>query len=75
MDKISYAVKLGPSLVTMVREFCEEHGLKQGYFVEKALKEQLAREEHLEDLKDLKALKSQEIDAIDFKEYLQKRKR
>jgi len=73
MDKISYAVKIDPGLVNRVKKFCLEHGIKYGFFVEKALREQLAREELNEDLIDFKSLRSQEDNAIDFSEYLKKR--
>jgi len=71
--KMSYAVKIDPNLASRIKAFCVVHGLKQGFFVEKALREQLAREELAEDLLDLKSLRSQEDSAIDFKEYLKKR--
>lgn len=74
MNKISYAVKIQSGLAEKIRAFCLEHGIKQSFFVEKALREQLDREELLEDLLDLKTLKSQEKDAISFEEYLQKAK-
>ncbi len=73
MNRISYAVKVDPSLVKKIKEFCIEHGIKQGFFVEKALREQLAREELTEDLLDFKNLRSQEVSAISFEEYLKKR--
>lgn len=73
MNKISYAVKIDSSLVEKIKRFCILHGIKQGYFVEKALREQLAKEEYLEDLLDFRALKSQEKDAVSFEEYLAKR--
>ncbi len=73
MSKISYAVKIEPNLAEKVRQFCIEHGLKQGFFVEKALREQLAREELNEDILDLKNLRSQEAQAVNFDEYLKKR--
>ncbi len=41
--------------------------------MEKALREQLAREELTEDLLDFKTLRSQEGTAISFEEYLKKR--
>lgn len=72
MDKISYAVKIEPRLVERVKAFCLKHGMKQGFFVERALKEQLEKEELLEDLLDFKTLKSQEKDAVSFEEYLRK---
>ena len=71
--KISYAVKIEQDLAEKVRTFCLEHGLKQGFFVEKALKEQLTREEISEDLLDLKNLHAQEAQAISFEDYLKKR--
>ncbi|PIP21217.1 MAG: hypothetical protein COX40_00570 [Candidatus Omnitrophica bacterium CG23_combo_of_CG06-09_8_20_14_all_40_11] len=73
MDKMSYAVKIDPSLVKKIKEFCLRHGIKQGFFVEKALKEQLAREELTEDILDFKNLRSQEESAISFEDYLKKR--
>ena len=38
MNKISYAVKVDPRLINKVKEYCIGHGLKQGFFVEKALR-------------------------------------
>lgn len=73
MDKISYAVKVDPGLIKKIKEFCAQHGIKQGFFVEKALKEQLAREELTEDLLDFKSLRVQEESAISFEDYLKKR--
>ncbi len=73
MPKISYAIKIESNIVKMIKAFCLSHGIKQGFFVEKALREQLAREELTEDLLDLKNLRSQEALAIDLREYLKKR--
>lgn len=73
MNKISYAVKIDPSLIKKIKEFCARHGIKQGFFVEKALREQLAREELTEDLLDFKNLRIQEESAISFGDYLKKR--
>lgn len=73
MNKISYAIKIDPHIVNRVKKFCLEHGMKLGFFVEKALREQLEREELTEDLLDLKSLHSQEESAISFEEYLRKR--
>ncbi|PIR66017.1 MAG: hypothetical protein COU52_00995, partial [Candidatus Omnitrophica bacterium CG10_big_fil_rev_8_21_14_0_10_43_8] len=74
MNKISYAVKIDPNIIVKIKLYCVVHGIKQGFFVEKALKEQLVREDLREDLLDLKALRSQEDSAIDFEEYLKKRR-
>jgi hypothetical protein len=50
------------------------HGLKQGFFVEKAIQSQLEREEMIEDIVELKELRPQEKDALPFEDYLKKRK-
>jgi predicted transcriptional regulator len=73
MNKVSYAIKIDPHIVNRIKKFCLEHGIKQGFFVEKALREQLAREELTEDLLDFKTLRAQEGTAISFEEYLKKR--
>lgn len=75
MLKVSYAVKIDPHIVNRVKKFCLEHGIKMGFFVENALREQLARQELAEDLLDFKSLRSQEENALSFKEYLKKRAR
>ena len=72
MVKISYAVKIESSLAEKIRKFCFDHGIKQGYFVEKALREQLEKEELTADLLDFKNLHSHEQDAMSFEDYLKK---
>ena len=73
MDKVAYAIKIDSALVEKIRVFCAEHGIKQGFFVEKALREQLVREELVEDLFDFKNLRSEELNAVGFEEYLKLR--
>lgn len=68
------SIKIEKSLIQKIKEFCQLHGLKQGFFVEKALKSQLEREEMIEDIVELKELRSQEKIAIAFDDYLKKRK-
>ena len=68
------SIKIEKSLIEKIRDFCQNHGLKQGFFVEKALREQLEREEMAEDIIELKQLRYQEKDAVDFDEYLKKKK-
>ena len=70
MGKETLAVKLNIDIISKVKKFCIEHGIKYGFFVEKALKEQLQREEFKEDILDLKTLREQEKLAIPFEEYL-----
>jgi len=67
------SIKIEKSLIQRIKEFCELHGLKQGFFVEKALKTQLEREEMIEDIVELKELRSQEKSAITFDDYLEKK--
>ena len=73
MNKVPYAIKIDPHIVNRIKKYCLEHGIKQGYFVEKALREQLAREELAEDLLDFKTLRSQEDKAMSFEDYLKNR--
>jgi predicted transcriptional regulator len=73
MEKMSYAVKISPNIREKVRNFCDHYGIKQGYFVEKALKEKLEREETVQDTLELKRWKYQEPQAIAFEEYLKQR--
>lgn len=75
MNKTSYAIKIDPNIVNRVKKFCLEHGVKQGFFVERALREQLAREELTEDLLDFKSFRPHEKDAISFEGYLKNRAR
>lgn len=75
MTKTSFAVKLDPELQEDLKEFCEAKGFKQSSFVEKAVREQMEREELAEDLLDFYQLRSTEALALPFDEYLQKRKK
>ena len=70
MIKMSYAVKVDPKLIKKIKQFCLGRGIKQGFFVEKALREQLAREELAGDLMDFKNLRLQESSAMPLDQYL-----
>lgn len=74
MEKGAYAVKLDKDLLKELKEFCEKKGYKQSSFVEKALREQIEREELKEDIFDLVSLRSQELLARPFREYDRSRK-
>ncbi|MFH1830122.1 MAG: hypothetical protein ABH871_05030 [Pseudomonadota bacterium] len=74
MAKTSFAVKLDEDLQQELREFCETRGLKQGSFIEKALREQMEREELAEDLLDLYTLRSTEPHVVSFEDYMKERK-
>ena len=73
-QKTTLAVKMNYAVAEKVKLFCRERGLKYGFFVEKAVLEQLAREELKEDLVDLKNLRELEPRAIAFEEYVNKRR-
>ena len=64
MQKTTLAVKVSSSILNRVKKFCQERGIKYGFFVEKALEERLEREELKEDLLDLKTLRGQEKEAV-----------
>lgn len=68
------SIKIEKSLIQKIKDFCQSHGLKQGFFVEKALRKQLETEEMAEDIIELKQLRNQEKFAEDFSEYISKRK-
>ena len=70
-----FSIKIEKSLIQKIKEFCKTHGLKQGFFVEKALQEQLKREEMIEDILEIKELRAQGKSAISFEEYLKKKKK
>jgi predicted transcriptional regulator len=74
MAKTILSVKLDSEVIKRVRAFCAEHGVKYGFFVEKALEAKLAEEELKEDLLDLKILKGQEKLAIPLEDYLKIRR-
>jgi len=68
------SIKIEKSLIQKIRDFCQMHGLKQGFFVEKALKTQLEKEEIMEDTIELYELRPQEKNAVPFDDYLKKRR-
>ena len=72
--KTTLAVKVNYAVAEQVKGFCRERGLKYGFFVEKAILEQLAREELKEDLLDLKDLRELERQAVPLDAYLKKRR-
>ena len=74
MKKSAYAVKLDPALLEDLKAFCEQKGYKHSSFVEKALREQMEREELKEDIFDLISLKPHEKLARPLKEYRLNRK-
>jgi hypothetical protein len=73
-EKTILAVKVNYAVADRVKHYCRERGLKYGFFVEKAILEQLAREELKEDLVDMKDLRALEQQAVSLDEYLKKRR-
>lgn len=74
MGRTSFAVKLDENFQKELKEFCEERGLKQGPFVERALREQMERDCLAEDLLDLYTFRSTESNAVSLDDYLKGRK-
>ncbi|MDW7761835.1 MAG: hypothetical protein SCM96_14510 [Acidobacteriota bacterium] len=73
-QKTTLAVKVDYAVAERVKSFCRERGVKYGFFVEKALLEQLNREELKEDLVDMKDLRTLETQAVVLDDYLKKRR-
>jgi predicted transcriptional regulator len=74
MGAISFAVKLSEETRKRLKEFCDARGLKIGAFVERALKEQMEREEMADDAKEFALLRHEEAHARDFEDYLRERR-
>lgn len=72
--KTTLAVKVNYGVAERVKRFCRERGLKYGFFVEKAILEQISREERKEDLLDMKDLRELERQAVPLDEYIKKRR-
>jgi len=73
MQKTTLAIKVSHNILSRVKKFCRERGIKYGFVVEKDLEERLEREELKEDLLDLKTLRGQEKETVSLEEYLEKR--
>ncbi|MFO7732289.1 MAG: hypothetical protein R6X21_01415 [Candidatus Aminicenantes bacterium] len=73
-EKTVLAVKIDPAVAERAKRFCRERGVKYGFFVEKAILEQLDREELKEDLLDMKTLRALESQAVSLDGYLKNRR-
>lgn len=73
MSKKTIAVRVDSLVAERLRRYCVERGLKQGFFVERALREQIERDELSEDWRDLREGRPQEAAAVSFKSYLKTR--
>ena len=73
MNRTTFAVKLDSQLQKEIKAFCIIHGFKQSSFIEKAIREQMERQELAGDLLDLFTLRSTEKLAISFDDYLKGR--
>jgi len=72
--KTTLAVKVDYEVAERTKRFCRERGVKYGFFVEKAIVEQMAREELKEDIIDIKELQALEGQAVSLDEYLLNRR-
>jgi len=71
-QKTLFAVKMDYAVAERVKSFCRERGVKYGFFVEKAVVEQMVREELKEDILDMKNFQDLELQAVSLEEYLKK---
>ncbi|MBI4376906.1 MAG: hypothetical protein HY549_10710 [Elusimicrobia bacterium] len=74
-SKRTIAVRLHSQVAERVKRYCAERGIKQGFFIEKALLEKIERDELAEDLLDFKKHKPTEESAISFEDYLRMRQK
>ncbi|MDP2915644.1 MAG: hypothetical protein Q8O91_09355 [Candidatus Aminicenantes bacterium] len=73
-QKTMFAFKMDSAVAERVKSFCRERGVKYGFFVEKAVVEQMVREELKEDILDMKNFHDLELQAVSLEEYLKKRR-
>jgi hypothetical protein len=73
MDKYTLSVKVDKKTAERMKNFCKEHGIKYGFFVEKSLEEKLLSEELREDILELKQLREEEKAAIPLENYIKAR--
>ena len=71
---VSFAIKASESTFSKLKKYCKEHGVKIGYFVEKAILDEISQEELLEDSKDIVRLRHEESAAIPLEDYFERRK-
>lgn len=70
---ISFALKIPDDVVSKLKEFCNSHGFKIGFFIQKAILEKIEREEMIDDTRDIINLRHEETEAIDLGDYFAKR--
>jgi len=68
-----FSVKLEKTLLQKLKDYCQARGVKQGFFVERALQEKLEREETVDDIAEIKQLRSGEGAAMLFSDYDKRR--
>jgi len=71
---VTFAIKTSESTISKLRNYCKKRGIKIGFFVEKAIRDEIEQEELLEDSKDIIRLRSEESSAIPAEDYFAKRK-
>ena len=71
---VSFAIKTSETTISKLRNYCKEHGVKIGFFVEKAILDEIEQEEMLEDSKDIIRLRHEESAAIPVEDYFERRK-
>lgn len=70
---VSFALKVPEDTIIKLKNFCKEHGMKIGFFIEKAVLEKMEREELIEDSQDIIRLRYEEPAAVSLEDYFEKR--
>lgn len=70
---VSFALKIPGDTVSKLKEFCNSHGIKIGFFIQKAVLEKIEREEMVDDTRDIINLRHEETAAIEIGDYFAKR--
>ncbi len=70
---VSFAIKASESTISKLKTYCKKHGVKIGFFVEKAIIDEIRQEELLEDSRDIVRLRHEETSATPIGDYFEKR--
>ena len=70
---VSFAIKASELTISKLKAYCKKNGIKIGYFVEKAIIDEIRQEELLEDSKDIVRLRQEETSATPAGDYFEKR--
>lgn len=70
----SYIIRISHQTAKKLKGYCKEHHVKIADFVDQALMEKMEREEMAGDAKIFALYRHEEADAIDYLDYLKRRR-